>query len=80
LPGPIEKLAVLRIDGDLYESTIQVLEALYPKVSPGGFVIVDDYQNIAGTRQAVDDYRLQNGIMAEIHPVDWCAVWWRKPE
>jgi O-methyltransferase len=80
LPGPIEKLAVLRIDGDLYESTIQVLEALYPKVSPGGFVIVDDYQNILGTQRAVDDYRTREGITAEIHPVDWCAVWWRKPE
>src|ERR1019366_2947638 len=51
LPGPIEKLALLRLDGDMYESTIQVFEALYDKVSPGGFIIVDDYA-LHGARRA----------------------------
>src|SRR5262249_7945660 len=41
--APINSLAVMRLDGDMYESTIQALEALYPKLSPGGFVIIDDY-------------------------------------
>ena len=41
--APIEKLAILRLDGDLYESTMDALRALYDKVSAGGFVIVDDY-------------------------------------
>lgn len=41
--APIEKLAVLRLDGDLYESIMDGLNALYDKVSPGGFIIVDDY-------------------------------------
>ena len=41
--APIDRIAVLRLDGDLYESTIQALDALYPRVSPGGFCIIDDY-------------------------------------
>ena len=58
LPGaPIERLAVLRLDGDLYASTMDALEALYPKLSPGGFCIVDDYLVIDVCKQAVHDYR-----------------------
>jgi O-methyltransferase len=45
--APIERLAVLRLDGDMYGSTMEALEALYPKLSPGGYVIVDDYGAIA---------------------------------
>ena len=41
--APIESIAVLRLDGDLYESTIQALDALYPRLSPGGFCVIDDY-------------------------------------
>jgi hypothetical protein len=41
--APIRQLAVMRLDGDMYESTIQALDALYDQLSPGGFVIVDDY-------------------------------------
>ena len=44
--SPIERLAILRLDGDLYESTIQALDGLYHKLSVGGFVIVDDYGNV----------------------------------
>jgi hypothetical protein len=74
--GPI---AVLRLDGDMYESTIDALTHLEPLVSPGGFVIVDDYGGIEACRQAVHDHRDRHGITAEITPVDWTAVWWRKP-
>lgn len=74
--GPI---AVLRLDGDMYESTIDALTHLEPLVSPGGFVLVDDYGGIEACRQAVHDHRDAHGITAEIHPVDWTAVWWRKP-
>ena len=70
---------MLRLDGDMYESTIDALTHLEPLVSPGGFVIVDDYRNIEPCRQAVTDYREARAITAEIHPVDWSAVWWRKP-
>jgi O-methyltransferase len=38
-----------------------------------------DYRNIEPCRQAVTDYREARAITAEIHPVDWSAVWWRKP-
>src|SRR5579872_7299671 len=52
--------ALIRLDGDMYESTIIGLQALYPRLSPGGFVIVDDYGAIPACRQAVTDYRQQN--------------------
>ena len=78
LPGSIEQLAVLRLDGDMYESTIQVLDALYDKVSPGGFVIVDDYSSLPNCRAAVTDFRSRRGIFDEIKTIDWTGVWWRK--
>ena len=56
--APIDQLAVMRLDGDMYESTIEAIEALYPKLSPGGFCIVDDYgSNASQAGAAVDDYR-----------------------
>lgn len=80
LPGlPVEQVAVLRLDGDMYESTMDALTALEPKVAPGGFVIVDDYNGIEACRAAVTDYRRDAGIDAPVHEVDWTAVWWRKP-
>jgi hypothetical protein len=78
LPGaPIERLAVLRMDGDLYESTWQTLEALYPKLSPGGFVIVDDY-NWPTCRQALEDYRSRQGIVEPIQEIDGWGAFWRR--
>ena len=59
--APIEQLAILRLDGDLYESTMDALVPLYEKVSPGGFVIVDDYGAWEPCRKAVDDFRAQHG-------------------
>lgn len=76
--APIERLAVLRLDGDMYESTIQALDALYPKVSPGGFVIIDDYV-LPPCAEAVNDYRRKHGIAAPIQEVDGAAVWWQVP-
>ena len=55
------------------------LRHLYPKLSPGGFVIIDDYGVAPACRQAVHDYRAQHGIDAAIHTVDRSGVWWRKP-
>ncbi len=75
--APIERISVLRLDGDLYESTIQALDALYPKLSPGGFCIIDDYA-IGACRQAVTDYRDQHAISAEIVDIDGTGVLWRK--
>ena len=76
LPGPVEKLALLRIDCDLYESTMQVLEAMYPKMSKGGYVIVDDYGAVLGCKLAVDEYRAKNNITSQIVHVDWTGIWW----
>jgi O-methyltransferase len=76
--APIERLAVLRLDGDLYESTMDALEALYPKLSAGGYVIVDDYGAWEPCRKAVDDYRRAHDITDEIVPVDWTGVYWRR--
>ena len=77
--APIERLAVLRLDGDMYESTIDALDALYPRLSPRGFVIVDDYGAIPACRQATDDYRRRHAIDAPMTQVDWTGVYWRKP-
>lgn len=76
--APIERLAVLRLDGDLYESTIDALDALYPLLSVGGYVIVDDYGAWEPCRRAVDDYRAAHGITDEITSVDWTGVHWRR--
>lgn len=75
---PVESLAVLRLDGDLYESTIQSLEGLYAKVRPGGFVIVDDYGAIEASQRAVTDFRARLGITDKIEEIDWTGVFWRK--
>jgi len=76
--APIDQIAVLRLDGDYYSSTIQALEALEPKVQPGGFVIVDDHGAIEGCRQAVADHRAAHGITAPIQQIDWTGAFWRK--
>lgn len=79
LPGaPIERLAVLRLDGDMYASTIQALDALYPKLSVGGFVIIDDYNAFPNCKKAVEDYREAHGITDAIMEIDREAVYWRK--
>jgi hypothetical protein len=75
--APIKQLAVLRLDGDLYESTMDALVPLYPKVTPGGFVIIDDY-NLSMCQKAVHDYRKRMGINEEIIPIDDAGAYWRK--
>ncbi|WAJ47317.1 class I SAM-dependent methyltransferase [Mycobacterium sp. Aquia_216] len=77
--APIEQISVLRLDGDLYESTIQALDGLYPRLSSGGFCIVDDYHVFSACEQAVADYREKHGISAEIVEIDGTGVLWRKP-
>ena len=75
--APIEQLAVLRMDGDLYESTSDALTHLYPKLGAGGFVIIDDY-NCESCYQAVHDYRALQGISEPILDVDGVGAYWRK--
>ena len=76
--APVEALALLRLDGDLYQSTWEALEALYPKLSVGGILIVDDYGAFEPCRRAVVDYRDSQGIDDPIQEVDWTGVWWRR--
>jgi O-methyltransferase len=76
--APIERLSVLRLDGDMYESTIVALQALYPKLSPGGYVIVDDWGAFPGCRAAVEDFRAENGVTDELHQIDWSGVFWQR--
>ena len=75
--APIERLAVLRMDGDLYESTIQTLEAMYEKVSPGGFVVVDDFA-LPPCASAVHDFRRAHSIKESILDIDGIGAYWRK--
>jgi hypothetical protein len=76
--APIDRLAVLRLDGDMYGSTMEAISVLYPKLSAGGFCIVDDY-SLPGCRQAVDDYRARQNIRAPLVEIDWTGRYWRKP-
>ena len=76
--APVAQLAVLRADGDMYESTIQILDALYPKLSVGGFCIVDDYGAVPACREATEDYRQRHGITEPIQVVDWTGIYWRR--
>lgn len=76
--APIKKLSLMRLDGDLYESTFTALTSLYPKLSRGGYVIVDDYGTLPSCRQAVEDYRRAESITEEVIPIDWTGVYWRR--
>lgn len=69
--------AIVRLDGDMYGSTMDSLTNLYPGVSAGGFVIIDDYFALAPCRQAVDDYRAEHGIVEPIQRIDWTGAYWR---
>jgi len=77
--APVEQLSLMRLDGDMYESTIQAIEPLYPKLSPGGFCIIDDFGSHASQAgQAVHDYRAAHGITDEIVQIDEFGAYWRK--
>jgi hypothetical protein len=73
-----ERLALIRLDGDMYESTYVALANLYPKLSRGGYLIVDDYGALPACRQAVHDFRDAQGIREEIIPIDWTGVFWQR--
>ena len=75
--APIEQLALIRLDADLHHSTQDALTALYPRLSPGGWCVVDDYGSFAGCRRAVDDYRTAHDIHDELVWVDTTQVRWQ---
>jgi O-methyltransferase len=70
--------SIVRLDGDTYEATWVTLDALYPGLSAGGHLIVDDYGALEVCRQAVDDFRRERGITEPLEEVDWTCVRWRK--
>lgn len=73
----IEKIAVLRLDGDMYCSTIEVLNALYDKVQPGGIIIIDDWC-LPGAKNAVLDFLVKRDICPQLIRIDRCSCCWRK--
>jgi O-methyltransferase len=74
-----ECFALIRLDGDMYESTSTALTELYPRLSPGGFAVIDDYGCFEACRLAVEDYRARHRIIEPIEQIDWGGVFWRKP-
>lgn len=76
--APVERLAILRADADLYQSTREILESLYDRVSPGGFVVIDDYGAIEACRLAVDEFRAERGVAEPLRRIDWTGVYWRR--
>lgn len=92
--APIDKVAYLRLDGDLYVSTRDALEALYHKVSPGGVIYVDDYGSFKGCKAAVDEFRQKQAVPCPLYrsalpeqglvgvaaeAATWESAWWVKP-
>jgi hypothetical protein len=75
--APVEKLAILRLDGDMYSSTMDALRSLYHKVSKGGYVIVDDYYSWPSCRRAVTEFLAQRSLKPDIKAVDWTGAYWR---
>jgi O-methyltransferase/8-demethyl-8-(2,3-dimethoxy-alpha-L-rhamnosyl)tetracenomycin-C 4'-O-methyltransferase len=76
--APVAALSVLRLDGDMYESTREGLEHLYHKLSPRGALIVDDYFLFEAQRRAVDEFRAAHGIADPIIQVDYYGGYWIK--
>jgi hypothetical protein len=75
--APVSRLAVLRLDGDMYESTLDPLKHLYDKISVGGWVIVDDYF-IPACKAAVSDFLGARGLGPAIHDIDGMGVYFQK--
>lgn len=75
--GPI---SLLRLDADLYQSTMEILNSLYDKVVPGGFIVVDDYGALDACRLAIDTFRDARNIQVPLKWIDWCGVYWRKDD
>jgi O-methyltransferase len=74
--------ALVRLDADTYQATRAALEALYPGLAVGGYLIVDDYgvMERQECRRAVDEFRARHGISEPLEPVDWTCVRWRRSD
>lgn len=74
-----DQIALLHLDTDWYKSTRHELEALYPRVSPGGCIMIDDYGHWQGARKATDEYVAQYVPGVKLEPCGYTAVILRKP-
>lgn len=74
--GPI---AVLRLDGDWYESTKIPLDHFFDQITPGGFVIIDDYATCHGSRRATDEFIAERGLPVVLHEDGRGGIWFQKP-
>jgi hypothetical protein len=72
-----ERWSIVRLDGDTYEATWLALESLYPGLSAGSYLIVDDYPLIEECKRAVDDFRAEHGIDEPLESVGRIGVRWR---
>ena len=75
---PTDKIAILRLDGDMYKSTIIVLNYLFDKVSLGGWIIIDDYWVVPACRSAVTDFFSSRGIAPQLHEIDGVGIFFQK--
>lgn len=78
LPLLKNKFSIIRLDGDMYESTMDALTSLYPLLTIGGYCIIDDYGCVFNCPFAVDDYRIANNITEPIIKIDNCGIYWQK--
>lgn len=80
IPGTVPpSIAILRLDTDWYESTLHELEHLYPLLSPGGVLLLDDYGSWQGARQATDEFLDRHKIRAFLHRIDYSGRLLVKP-
>jgi O-methyltransferase len=70
--------AIARLDGDSYDATRSALDAVYPSLSIGGYLVIDDFYPLDDCRRAVEDFRAEHGITEPIETVDWNAARWRR--
>lgn len=75
---PSDTLSIVRLDGDMYGSTVDAIVPLWPRLSPGGYLIVDDYHAVKGCKMAIDDFRDAAGIDTPMIEIDGKGVYWRK--
>jgi O-methyltransferase len=72
--------SLIRIDADTYEPTRAALDALYPGLAAGGYVVLDDYGSFEGSRRAVDEFRAEHGIAEPIERIDFTGARWRRED
>lgn len=72
------RFALIRLDGDMYGSTMSALSNLYDRLSPSGFVIIDDYGALRSCAKAVHDFLDQRCLRVKIQPIDESCVWWQR--